>query len=448
MKMHVPVIRDMQSRLRDIASNAQVKRFVSNLGTVFLFRFAAAVLNAVGLVAAARYFGVVAVGDINIIQNAGFFLIIPMLIGVNVAIVKYLPAGNAEEQGRLIGSVFVWNAALLMACSLLYLFPGMRLAEWLNLSPAVWLWSVLFAISVNISMVFDAILRAEEKFFLLGKARLIGTVLFFVIVLLACLLSGSFYLFIAALMVNHLTFAVLAYRGMSVRRFRFSWQSSRKIYSYGSINMVSLGLSMVLFTSDIFIVNYFYSGYEVGIYSVYMVNVRMFFNLLFHEIFAVVFLPTVAQMDKLMLYRRLMKLTPLILPAAMLANAVLCVTLLFLFGSEYPLNWTFVALVSIGTGFHFLYWVMNSIFTVEGKKGALICLQVLGIPMPFLLGATVYLTKLYGIAGAMAASLLTQLVLIGMFIVVIRLQYGKDRLREEHNHQPSLTEWQKEDRSL
>lgn len=427
----------MQVRLKDMAANAQVKRFASNLGTVFLFRFAAAILNAVGLVAAARTFGVVAVGDINIIQNAGFFLIIPMLIGVNVAIVKYLPEGDKEEQGRLIGSVLVWNSCLLILCSLLYLFPGMRLAAWLNLSPAVWIWSVLFAISVNISMVFDAILRAEEKFFLLGKARLIGTVLFFAIVLLACLLSGSFYLFIAGLIVNHLTFAVLAYRGMSVRRFRFSWRSSGKIYSYGSINMVSLGLSMVLFTSDIFIVNYFYSGYDVGIYSVYMVNVRMFFNLLFHEIFAVVFLPTVARLDKLMLYRRLMKLTPLLLPAAMLANAVLCVTLLFLFGSEYPLNWMFVALVSVGTGFHFLYWVLNSIFTVEGKKGALICLQVLGIPMPLLLITAVYLTHAYGIVGAMAASLVTQLVLIGMFIAVIRVQYGKARQQEHQLHASS-----------
>ncbi len=433
MKTQSSALEQWKIRIMDVIANAQVKRFLSNLGTVFLFRIGAAGLNALSLVIAARYYGVVAVGDINLIMSAAFFLIIPMMIGVQFSIIKFYPVGSQEDKEKLIGTSLFWNILMVVICSLIYLIPGNMFASWLNISPAVWLWGVLFAIAVNFSTVFDAILRAEEKFFLLGLGRLVGTVIFFIIVVLACLQAISFYAFIVALIVNHVVFTIMAYRGMSIRKFRFSWKSTKQIYSYGSMNMVSLALSMTLFTTDLFIVNYFYSGYDVGIYSVYMVNVRMFFNLLFHEIFAVVFLPTVAQLDKLKIYHRIMKMSPLLVPAAILANAALCISLLILFGKDYPLDWGYVALVSVGTGIHFLYWVLNNLFTVEGKKGALINLKVLGIPLIFLLAMAVYLTREFGIVGAMSASLATQIILVAVFAIVIQREYGKKSSASETN---------------
>ncbi|NBI28185.1 oligosaccharide flippase family protein [Chengkuizengella marina] len=410
-------------RIKSITSNDEVKRFISNLGTIFIFRFIAAILNALSLIIVTRYYGVVAIGEITIIQNVAYFLIIPILLGVNLSIIKYIPTLDKNDVQKLLGSVFVWNIFLTGFFVLIYLIFTDFFSGLTNISTTNWIFSVALAVFINLSMVMDAVLRAEKKFFTLGITKLIGTSVFFVIIVISSLKSGNIYLFIGALIINHCIFAILSFKDIEEKRFGFSLKISKLLYGYGAINMVSWTLSTLLFSVDLFIVNHFVSSYDVGIYSAYHVNVRIFFNMMFHEIFAVVFLPTIAQMDKIKIYKRIVRLIPILLPLAIIANAVLCMILLFMYGRDYPFNWLYVLIVSLSTGFHFIYWIFNSVFTVEGKKGAWICLLVQGIPLPVLLGTCYFLTKIYGVTGAMVSSLITQIVLIGMFILLIKVQY-------------------------
>jgi O-antigen/teichoic acid export membrane protein len=421
----------LASRLLD---NRAVASFFSNLGIVFIFRMAAAVLNIVGLILAARQLGVVALGDIVLVQNIAYFLIIPIVFGIHISTIKYFPAAPAEgadkpgeteqlQERQIIGTIAVCNTVLAALWTALYLSATQAVNAYGHISAQEWALSIVFAVALNFSMVSESVLRAKQKFFLLSIAKLIGTCVFFAIVLACYTRLDTYSYFIIALIVSFALFTLIALIGLRGSRFAFSWEMARQLYRYGGVTMISLLFSNILFASDLFIVNYFCSSYDVGMYSVYQVNVKNFFNLLFHEVFAVVFLPTVAQLDKASMYRMIVKFVPLLLPAAVIGNMALCVALLFFYGKGYPLNWTYVVFVSVSTGLHFIYWIFHSVFSMEGKKGAVMCLTVLGIPLPLLIAVYIVLTKYSGIWGTMAANLITQCVLLAIFVWLVRFKY-------------------------
>lgn len=415
-----------------LLNNRAIASFFSNLGTVFIFRMVAAVLNIAGLILAARHLGVVALGDITLVQNIAYFLIIPMVFGIHLSTIKYYPAHSDQpseadklQEQQIIGTIAVCNTVLVILWTALYLSVTRAMNVFGHVSATEWTLSIIFAVALNFSMVSESVLRAKQKFFLLSVAKLIGTCVFFIIVLACYTRLDTYPYFIIALIVSFVLFTLIALIGLRGSKFAFSKEMAGKLYRYGGVTMISLLFSNILFASDLFIVNYFCSSYDVGMYSVYQVNVKNFFNLLFHEVFAVVFLPTVAQLDKGRVYSLIVRLIPLLLPVAIIGNVLLCVVLLFFYGKGYPLNWTYVGLVSVSTGFHFIYWIFHSVFSMEGKKGAMMCLTVLGIPLPLLIAVYLVLTKYNGIWGTMVANLVTQCVLLGTFVLLIRFKYLK-----------------------
>jgi O-antigen/teichoic acid export membrane protein len=423
----------IKKEVYSIIKNRDVKNFLSNLGIVFVFRFATAVLSVVIMVLAARYLGVVAMGDIVMIQNIAYLITIPITLGINTSIIKYFPISE-NGQEKLIGTVFVCNLILCAVWVLIFIIFGKAFSKVVNLSLDKWMLSVILAVSINWSTVLESILRARKQFFRLSSIKVIGSLVYFGIVLFSLISARSFYYIVLGFAVNQGIFCILALKTIKMGKVRFSLETSKFIYRYGAINMVSSGLSTLLFTIDLFIVNHFYSGYEVGIYSVYQVNVKNFFNIMFHDIFAAVFLPTIVQMDKVKIYKRIMSYIPFLLPLAILANAALCMVMLFMYGKNYPFKWIYLLLVSVGTGLHFIYWTFNSVFTVEGKKGAVLCLLVLGIPLPALIAACIFFTKNFGITGTMVSWLVTQVTLIAMFILIIKYKYlnmGEKHIAEQ-----------------
>lgn len=407
-----------------LIKNKDIKSFISDLGIVFVFRVVTAILSVVIMVLAARYFGVVAVGDIVIIQNISYIITIPMTLGINTSIIKYFPQ-REQDQGRFVGTVLICNLIIGLTWMLIYTMLGRVLSGIVNLSWERWLLSVMLAVTINWSTLFESILRAKKEFFRLSTLKVIGAMIYFAIILYSCLVKEGYYYFIFGLAINQGIFSVLACRRIGLKRIGFSFKLSKELYRYGAINMVSGGLSAVLFNMDLFIVNRVCTPYDVGIYSAYQVNVKNFFNIMFHDIFAAVFLPTIAKMEKIKIYNKIMGYLPLLCPAVILGNGGLCITVLLLYGKNYPIHWLYILLVSVGTGLHCIYWMFHSVFSIEGERGALICALVLGIPLPVLLATCILLTKNYGMVGTMVSWLVTQVMLIGVFVIIIKYKYQK-----------------------
>lgn len=432
------VFADIRQRVFGLIKNREIANFFNNLGIVFIFRSVTAVLSMVIMALAARYLGVIAMGNITMIQNTAYLLIIPIVLGINTSIIKYFPENGEEQENKLVGSVFVCNLTLSAVFVLIYILFGEALSKAADLSMDKWRLSVILALTINWATVLESILRAKKQFFHLGLIRLVGTLVYFGIVVFSCIAARNFYFFIVGLTISHSIFSILALKSVTIRKLKFSAETSKFIYRYGAINMVSWALSYLLFSADLFIVSHFCSDYDVGIYSVYQVNVKNFFNVMFHDIFAAVFLPTIVQMDKVKIYKRILRLIPILLPLAILANAALCVAVLFMYGKNYPFNWTYLLFVSVGTGLHFIYWMFHSVFTLEGKKGASLCLLVLGITLPVLITACIFLTSSLGITGTMISWILTQVTLIGVFIFIIKHKYLKTEVEYIEGHDAAV----------
>ncbi len=422
------LIENIRQKSSKLIRNGEIRAFIENLGIVFIFRFTSAVLSVIGLVLAARYLGAVSVGNITMIQNTAYLLYIPMCFGINFSIIKFLPdCENEEESEKFLGSIGVWSLTLTVVSIIIYWLFHVYLNEALGFSAIQLLLTVIMAVTINYSMITEAILRSRKRFLSLGIIKMVSSLLFFAFTLIASLVLKNYYYFVYGIIINQFIVIIWSLKTINIKKLRFSMKISKLAYKYGAINMVSGVLSYIMFSSDLYIVNHFCSAYDVGIYSLYQVNVKNFFNLMFHEIFAVVFLPTIVQMDTMKIYKRIKSLIPLMLPIAIIANMALSICMLLLYGRNYTINWVYVLLISVSLGFHFLYYVFNSVFTVEGKNGALLCMSVLGLPMPVLILISIALTRSLGITGELISLLVTQLTLVGMFLFIIKFKYLKNK---------------------
>ncbi|ACL76167.1 lipopolysaccharide biosynthesis protein [Ruminiclostridium cellulolyticum] len=422
------LIENIKIKSRKLIRNGEIRTFIENLGIVFIFRFTSAVLSVIGLVLAARYLGAVSVGNITMMQNTAYLLYIPMCFGINLSIIKFLPdCNNKEENEKLLGSIGVWSLVLTVVSIVVYWVFHSFINTALGFSATQLLLTVIMAVTINYSMITEAILRSRKRFLTLGIIKMASSLIFFAFTLVSSLVLKNYYYFVYGIILNQLVVIIWSLKTIKIKKFRFSMKTSKLAYKYGAINMVSGVLSYIMFSSDLYIVNHFCSAYDVGIYSLYQVNVKNFFNLMFHEIFAVVFLPTIVQMNTMKIYKRIKSLIPIILPIAIIANMTISICLVLLYGRSYTINWIYILLISVSLGFHFLYYVFNSVFTVEGKNGALLCMTVLGLPMPVLILISIVLTRTWGINGQLISLLVTQLTLVGVFLFIIKFKYLKNK---------------------
>ncbi|WP_024834248.1 oligosaccharide flippase family protein [Ruminiclostridium josui] len=421
------IIENVKGKSVKLLRNSEIRAFIENLGIVFIFRFTSAVLSVIGLVLAARYLGAVSVGNVTLIQNTAYLLYIPMCFGINISVIKFLPdCKNEEETEILLGSIGVWSLVLTVISVIIYGLFHPAINKALGFSGIQLLLTVIMAVTINYSMITEAILRSRKQFLTLGIIKMVSSLIFFTFTLISSLVLKNYLYFVYGLIINQFVAIIWSLKTINIKKFRFSMDISKRAYKYGAINMVSGALSYIMFNSDLYIVNHFCSDYDVGIYSLYQVNVKNFFNLMFHEIFAVVFLPTIVRMDTMKIYKRIKSLIPIMLPIAIIANMALSIFMLLLYGRDYKINWIYILLISVSLGFHFLYYVFNSVFTVEGKKGALLCMNVLGLPMPVLILISIVLTRAWGITGELISLLITQLTLVGVFLFIIKFKYLKN----------------------
>ena len=184
---------------------------------------------------------------------------------------------------------------------------------------------------------------------------------------------------------------------------------------------------IILYSSDLFLINCFFPGKAVGVYNLYQGFAKGLFSVLFYEVFTVVFLPTIAHMDKHKIYQMFQRLIPVVLLVIIGAVACLIIVILWLSGKEYGFNWAYILLVAFGIGFYSIYQINNAIFTMEGNTGAKLCLIPLGITMPISLMIQYLFTKSYGIIGTMVAVTITNFLLMVIFQVMLYFVSAKIR---------------------
>lgn len=406
--------------------NSKLKIFVNNLGIVFFFRIVSATINLLAIVYATRIMGIEAVGKINLVQSISYFIVLPVSLGLNYSIIKYYPLYRSKERDQFMGTLVSSCCVITVCITLFYMLLSNFFSKIFHISKANWFLAIIMMISINMYTIIEAILRSNEKFKEIGIYKFISTIVFFIILIMFTINISNYKIFILAVVFHQLLFCILSKKYMVIKgKLCINKEIGVKILKFGAVNMCSQIICFILFSTDILLVNYFCPEVEVGVFALYQINVKNFFNIIWHEVFAVVFLPAIAKLDKLSIFRKIIKILPIILIFSFFMNFCLSLFMLVMYGYLNNIIWKYVILISIELGIHSIVWIFNYIFIIDGKKGAVMCLKVLGIPMPFLILINILAVKCYSISGLLYSLIFMQIILIISFMINIYRNFIK-----------------------
>jgi len=390
--------------------------FIKNLSVLFSFRSIGILFSVIVAIMGARLLNVSELGKYNLVINFSNLLVIPLAFGVNTTLLKILPENPENQRGTILGTVALCNMFLCCLITLIYLILLPYISFSLKLSNATCFFAIGTAIISNFCILAETLLKNQQCFITIGISKLVGALVVFLLYLFS--LKYAYLISINNFLFYNIMGQLIIFLMMSIKtktgKLRFTLSFAKSIYTYSSINMVSWLFTTSLYSIDIYILSYFTSYYEVGIYSVYQVMLRNFFSIFFNDIFAAVFVPTIVALDKtkVNLYKQATKVLPFVFIIISLGTAVLSCVLIYAYGNQYTLNPLYVLLVAIGIGLHGVYLGLNSILIIEGIVGAKISLSVLGKPFILLILITVLFTYYWGIVGTFLAFIVNQVILI------------------------------------
>lgn len=425
------LVSDSQNQGSKIAYSFWVKsfwEFIKNIGIIFFYNRIGAIFPMVVTIWAARVIGPAEYGKIGMINNIANLLMLPVLLGVNAAMYKFLPDNAASINNELKSTAFFGNIILVVFFSWLYYNADGWAKSYLRIEPYVWNMGIVATIILNFIILSESFLRGQKQYLSIARARLIGNIIFFVAFIFCyCFQNVNIHSYFYAYYASQLSLILIAFRKSGFQSFHLSWSSMKKIYLFGFWNMANSLMVIILYSSDLFLINCFFPGKAVGVYNLYQGFAKGLFSVLFYEVFTVVFLPTIAHMDKHKIYQMFQRLIPVVLLVIIGAVACLIIVILWLSGKEYGFNWAYILLVAFGIGFYSIYQINNAIFTMEGNTGAKLCLIPLGITMPISLMIQYLFTKSYGIIGTMVAVTITNFLLMVIFQVMLYFVSAKIR---------------------
>ncbi len=407
------------SRLES-SQGKSIKEFMNDLGMVFLYKVIGCVFTAVISILAAQLLCPSGYGEINLVNNISNILLLPMMVGINSSMYKYLPDSLPRQNDRLKTAALIGNFILMGLFSLFYFQIGIFVKNTVKIGIPIWQMGILATIVLDLYILSESFMRGQKKYLALARLKVAGSFIFFLLFLFWYYFQTMdfdhyFYAFFAA----QVLFVMAALYKSDFHSFSLSGSAFKQIYHYGSLNMLNNLLIILISSSDFFIVNYFYPGRDLGIYSIYQGFVRGLFSIMFYEVFAVVFLPAISRANKNRLFHTIQRFVPLLWLIIVLLTAGFTTVVVLLSGKEYPLNPGYILLTASAIGFYAIFQIYNSIFTMEGNQGAKFCLIPLIFTIPVALLIQYHFTRYFGITGTMYAVMMTNLLLVAVFVVML-----------------------------
>jgi O-antigen/teichoic acid export membrane protein len=399
-----------------------VTRFLRNVGTVFVFKALSLLLTLVIYVLCAREFGAAGWGQTAIVNTWAGLMLIPLTFGLFHGVVKEVPVSKPEESRELMGTALVSTLAISVFLAILLAVSAPLIEQILGYPRLHWYWAIGSALSICWYIVSESFLRGRQMFYQIGLFKLFAAVV---------LLVGSLYMiyvmdirslesFILPFAAGNILFFVLTLASSRLGPIRVSREAWKKLFGFGAFQMLTWLFSTILFNSDLLLVAQFGTDSETGLYAVYQNNVRMLCTILFHDVFAVVFLPMIAKMDKQQIDRQIVRYCIPIGGAIFVGSFVMTICLVLLFGKTFPLVWTYVLLTAAGVTLNMLYLLMTAVISLDGTSAARLALRSLILPLPVLLALQYVAIAYWGIQGGMVYVILLNSVLIVSFRLSVR----------------------------
>ena len=332
-----------------------------------------------------------------------------------------------------MGTAFVATSAIAFAVAAIFALAAPLVEKGFDYPRADWWWAVASAVSICLYILSESFLRGQQRFHAIGSYKLYGSAVFLAASLVMLFLMGIRTLesYVLPFILHNLFFFAFALKASGLGRIRATREAWRKLLGFGAFQMLTWLFSTLLFTGDLFFVARFGTDYEVGVYSVYQTNIRALCTILFHDVFAVVFLPMIAAMDLRRVDRLVVRYAAPIALGVFAAVGALATVLALIFGKSVPLDWTYVALSAAGVSLNTLYLLMTSVVSLDGAKASRLAFVSLLVPLPLLVGMQYYAIAEWGVLGGMASVALLNLALIVVFRLAVRFVHAFQPVSEK-----------------
>lgn len=407
------------------ARSPGIALFLRNIGVTFVFKAGSLLLTLVVYVLCARALGAAVWGQAALIVSAANLVVIPLTFGLYNGVVRFVPVSNEEESREWMGTALAANLILSSALAVLLGLSGPIVERLIGFPVSSWLPAIAIAMSVNLYILTESFLRGQQRFYRLGLYKLLGSFVFLAGALLGLYGLGakSMYSYLIPLAGQNLVFFIAVLLGGGLGRLRATMRTLRRLFLFGFFMMLSWLFSALLFTSDLFFVARFVPDDTLGVYSVYQNTIRGLCTVLFHDVFAVVFVPMIASLDKRRVDRILARYSIPIAACIALAAAAMTTALVLLYGEAYPLDWRYVGLTSCGIAMNMMYLLYTSVLALEGAKAARLTFLALLVPMPALLLMQYLLARQWGMTGGMVSVVALNACLLIAYRLAIRWFY-------------------------
>ena len=291
---------------------------------------------------AGRILGPIEYGKFALLNSIAMFLYIPMLPGLNTAMVKYVAEkDDFQSQSKIISAAFILIFPLIIASVLLYFIFAPQLSKMLSISPDFFILSVFFAVLYVLYTMSTEIIRAIDRIKSLSVLRIVFSVvslavfLFFIFaryfsfkaVAFSTLVSYFVVIFISLL------FYVRKYLKFNFDKF---WANKLAKYSFwAAIGSISFAIYSNL---DKILINKYLTIDKVGIYEAYQFASINMAALIF-GIFNTVFFPAASRHEnKKNLFKKINKFLPYLIPLGIIFIFFCEFVILKLYGDKYPFN--------------------------------------------------------------------------------------------------------------
>ena len=395
--------------------------FLKNLTYVVSGTMPSIILLAAFNILAARFLGPMEYGKYTLIQSIAAFIGIPMIMGYNTTLAKFLPENKDHEmRSKTISSVylltFLFTLAMIVVC--LVFMPELSAA--LNISTEFLTLAIIFAVVYTFYLLTTNTIRGlmQMKLYSIFQVAYSAMVLTIFLILV---LSGplSYQSMLLPVFVSYgVTGAAIFLVIRKYMVFKIDPSLLLQLTKYSLFCVVGATSYTVYSNISQVLIHIYMTPRDLGIYGAYSLAAISVTSLMLST-FITVFFPTASQYhDKGPIFSMFFKLIPFLVILGIPLLVISEIVVLWLYGSQYtmyPYLVLLFAIAGVSQSIQNLYgWILNT-DSNRGVKISSVGAIIIAV-VNLLLNAT--LIPLFGISGAVIALTLSYMT---AFLIMIFL---------------------------
>jgi len=389
--------------------NERVERFIKNLG-YFAIGFIIAKVFSLGFqIYAGRVLGPALYGDLSLIIALSGLFFIPMLFGIDTAMVKYLSSERREKK-RIISTGIPMIAIFTILSFVVLWLLGDFIAPFFSVSSEIFFLGIALALGYTIWITFkdtsQGLLQIKKN----ALMEIIWAFSSFAIMFVAFLLygAGMFYAFLALFIAYIISCFVMLpeiIRNMRKKYIESLW--AKRLLRYGVFSILVMVSAAVLINMDKIFIKIFLDSEAVGIYKAYSLMTTMV-TLSLLTIFATVFFPESSMNEnKRGILKKLWK-TFKFLPIYYFGMLAVQYVVILLYG--YPINFVYLLIFPLAACVMVPFTMHNWFAASIGQSGIKLSSYAILSAAIINISLNIYLIPMFGITGAVTSTIIAYFV--------------------------------------